>query len=166
MITHIEKLPLNMVGFRASGKITEVDFSEIVMPKVKELIKKTDKLNYMLVLDTSIKNFTAGAWFKDTIMGIKHLTKWNRAAIVSDIGAIRTFTEIFSHFYSSINPGNNWNILQVPTNVADDTPGIKAGKSLNELLLADIPAENKIAMLIYAYGFKKAEAEAMCGVGE
>lgn len=45
----------------------------------------------MLVLDTSIKDFTAGAWFKDAIMGIKHLTKWNRAAIVSDIGAIRTF---------------------------------------------------------------------------
>jgi len=96
MITQIEKLPLNMVGFRASGKITELDFSETVMPKVKELIKKTDKLNYMLVLDTSIKNFTAGAWFKDSIMGVKHLTKWNRAAIVSDIGAIRTFTEIFS----------------------------------------------------------------------
>lgn len=31
MITQIEKLPTNMVGFRASGKISEVDFSETVM---------------------------------------------------------------------------------------------------------------------------------------
>ena len=96
MITQIEKLPSNMVGFRASGNVTEHDFSEIVMPTVKELIKTTDKLNYMLVLDTSLKNFTAGAWFDDAMMGIKYLSKWKRAAIVSDIDAIRTFTEIFS----------------------------------------------------------------------
>ncbi len=29
-------------------------------------------------------------------MGIKHLTRWNRAAIVSDGTAIKVFTDIFS----------------------------------------------------------------------
>ena len=72
------------------------------------------------------------------------------------------FAEIFSHYYLNINPGDNWNILQVPAIVADDITGIKAGVSINQLLLADIPAENKIATLVYAYGFKMAEAEAMC----
>lgn len=96
MIQFIQHLPGNMVGFKATGEITETDFSETVMPKVKELVDKTDILNYMLVLDTSVKNFTAGAWFKDAIMGIKHLTKWNRAAIVTDVEGIRTFTGIFS----------------------------------------------------------------------
>jgi hypothetical protein len=96
MIQQIDNLPANMVGFKATGEVTEADFTDTVMPKVKELIDKTGKLNYMLVLDTSIKNFTAGAWFKDAIMGIRHLTKWNRAAIVTDVNGIRTFTEIFS----------------------------------------------------------------------
>ena len=73
-----------------------------------------------------------------------------------------TFEEIFSHFYTDINPANNWNILPVPSNVADDSAGIKAGTSINQLLLAAIPAANKIAILTYAYGFKQAEAEAMC----
>ena len=73
-----------------------------------------------------------------------------------------TFAAIFSHFYTNINPKNNWNIIQVPANIADDIAGIKAGASINQLLLSDIPAENKIAILIYAYGFKTAEAEAMC----
>jgi len=72
-----------------------------------------------------------------------------------------TFAEIFSHYYTSINPADNWNILQVPANVADDITGIKAGASINQLLLADLPAENKIATLVYAYGFKTAEAEQM-----
>jgi hypothetical protein len=96
MIQQIDHLPANMVGFKATGDVTEADFTGTVMPKVKELIDKTDALNYMLVLDTSIKNFTAGAWFKDAIMGIKHLTKWNRAAIVTDVDGIRVFTGIFS----------------------------------------------------------------------
>ena len=97
MITQIENLPLNIVGFKAVGEITEKDFTETVMPKVKALIDKTDKLNYLLVLDTSLKNFTIGAWMKDAMMGIKHLTKWNRAAIVSDVEAIRNFTNFFSY---------------------------------------------------------------------
>ena len=97
MITQIENLPLNIVGFKAVGEITEKDFTETVMPKVKALIDKTDQLNYLLVLDTSLKNFTIGAWMKDAMMGIKHLTKWNRAAIVSDVEAIRNFTNFFSY---------------------------------------------------------------------
>lgn len=74
-----------------------------------------------------------------------------------------TFADIFIRFYTNINPSGNWNIIQVPATVADDNPGITAGKSLNDLLIADIPAENKVAVLIYAYGFKQAEAEAMVG---
>jgi hypothetical protein len=87
-----------VVGFRATGEVTEKDFTDIVMPKVKELVDRTDKLNYLLVLDTSLKNFTVGAWMKDALMGIKHLLKWNRAAIVTDVESIRTFTDAFSLF--------------------------------------------------------------------
>ena len=67
------------------------------MPKVNELIENTDKLNYLLVLETSVKNFTIGAWMKDVFMGIKHLTKWNRAAIVLDAHGVRSFTNFFSY---------------------------------------------------------------------
>lgn len=80
MIHYLPNLPANIVGFKATGEITEKDFTETVMPKVKALIEKTDTLNYLLVLDTPLKNFTLGACMKDAMMGIKHLTKWNKAA--------------------------------------------------------------------------------------
>lgn len=98
MITEINNLPANTVGFRATGEVTQQDFEQTVMPRVKALIDLTGRLNYMLVLDTSIRNFTMGAWFKDAVMGIKHLSKWHRAAIVTDVEGIRTFTGIFSAF--------------------------------------------------------------------
>ncbi|HVS93970.1 MAG TPA: hypothetical protein VHE59_18170 [Mucilaginibacter sp.] len=70
--------------------------------------------------------------------------------------------EIFGNFYTDVNPSGNWEIVPVPTEVADDITGIKAGASINQLLLSDIPAANKIAILVHAYGFKQTEAEAMC----
>ena len=33
---------------------------------------------------------------EDAVMGVKHLLKWNRAAIVTDVQGIRTFTAVFS----------------------------------------------------------------------
>jgi hypothetical protein len=74
-----------------------------------------------------------------------------------------TLAEIFGNFYQNINPSGNWNIVPVPTEVADDITGIKAGASINQLLASAIPMQNKIATLVYAYGFKQTEAEAMCG---
>ncbi|MBL7829536.1 MAG: STAS/SEC14 domain-containing protein [Saprospiraceae bacterium] len=97
MIEHLENLPLNIVGFKAVGEITEKDFTDTIIPKVKALIDKTDQLNYLLVLETSLKNFTIGAWMKDAMMGLQHLSKWNKAAIVSDVEAIRKFTNLFSY---------------------------------------------------------------------
>lgn len=95
MITTIENLPPNMVGFRAWGAVTKADFKP-VLQQVEALVEKTDKLNYLLVLDTSPKDFTAGAWLQDGLLGIQNLTKWNRAAIVTDSEEVIQFTDVFS----------------------------------------------------------------------
>ncbi|MCO5936146.1 hypothetical protein NAF17_11420 [Mucilaginibacter sp. RB4R14] len=73
-----------------------------------------------------------------------------------------TLEELFGHFYTNINPSANWGIIPVPATVADDVIGIKAGAAINQLLQSAIAVETKIATLVYAYGFKQAEAEAMC----
>lgn len=98
MIYQIIDLPPNMVGFKASWEVTRQDFDEVVIPCVQKHVEKMGQLNYLLVLNTSIKNFTFGAWFKDVLMSLKHLCKWKRAAIVTDSKAIKHFTSIFSFF--------------------------------------------------------------------
>jgi len=95
MIQQIQDLPSNMVGFRSSGEVTKDDF-EIVQKKVAELVEKTGKLNYLLYLDNSPADFTIGAWLQDALLGIKNLTKWNRAAIISDSETVDNFTTVFS----------------------------------------------------------------------
>ena len=72
-----------------------------------------------------------------------------------------TIAELLGNFFQEVNPSDNWAIVPIPAQVADDNAGMVAGNSINDLLLSALPAPNKIAILIYAYGFKPAEAEAM-----
>jgi hypothetical protein len=112
MIQLIDNLPANMVGFRATGEVNKNDFNAVVIPHVKAVVEKTGKLNYLLLLDTSVKNLTFGAWIKDALLGIKNLTKWNRAAIVSDSAMIRKFTDIFSVLIPGEFKGFEYNDLK------------------------------------------------------
>lgn len=95
MIVQIPDLPANMVGFRADGEVTKDDF-EIIKHQVASLVEKTGQLNYLLFLDNSPADFTLGAWMQDALLGINHITKWNRAAIISDSEAVINFTAVFS----------------------------------------------------------------------
>ncbi|MHA3789115.1 SpoIIAA family protein [Flavobacterium hauense] len=95
MIVQIPDLPNNMVGFRADGEVTRDDF-EVVKHQVASLVEKTGQLNYLLFLDNSPADFTLGAWMQDALLGINHITKWNRAAIISDSEAVINFTAVFS----------------------------------------------------------------------
>lgn len=96
MIVKIENTPVNMVGFHAMGEVTKEDFETKVIPEVKALVERTGTLNYLMVIDTTLKSFTVGAWLQDVLLGIKNITKWNRVAILSDVEGVKVFTDIFS----------------------------------------------------------------------
>ncbi|MBL7911532.1 MAG: STAS/SEC14 domain-containing protein [Bacteroidia bacterium] len=96
MMYQILDLPPNMIGFKAEWKVTKKDFEEVVIPCVEKHVEKMGQINYMLVLKTSVRDFTFFAWIKDVLMGLRHITKWNRAAIITDSKLIKFFTMIFS----------------------------------------------------------------------
>lgn len=89
--------PDNVVAFRAVGEITKEDYQNIVEPTVEGLIERIDEINFLLLLDTDLENFTASAWMQDVLMGLKNLVKWNRSAIVTDSDKIISFTNGFSY---------------------------------------------------------------------
>ncbi|SJZ86699.1 STAS/SEC14 domain-containing protein [Sediminibacterium ginsengisoli] len=96
MITRITDVPDNMVAFHAVGKVDAADFETVVVPAVSELVKRTGELNYLMLIDTELSDFTAGAWFQDMLLGITKFTKWKRVAILTDSAAVNKFTDIFS----------------------------------------------------------------------
>ena len=101
MITKIETAPDNVAAFRASGEVKKEDYDTIVIPAVDALVKKQGEINFMLILDTSLSNFSLGAFMKDLGVGLKHFTSWHKMAIISESAAINNFTDFFSY----ISPG-------------------------------------------------------------
>lgn len=90
-------VPDNVAGFRATDKVTKADYENVVIPKIDEHVKQQGKINFMLVLDTKLSNFSLGAILEDLGVGLKHFSKWHKMAIVSESNAINKFTDMFSY---------------------------------------------------------------------
>ena len=95
MIEIIHDLPAHVAGFRATGKITENDYIDIINPLVAKVEKEFGKISYLLVLNTALKNYSIGAWIRDGLLGFKYFTKWKRLAIVTEKKGIKDFTDFF-----------------------------------------------------------------------
>jgi SpoIIAA-like len=101
MLTIIENLPIHVFGIKASGQVTAEDLKKVLLPGLQSLAEKYGEIYYMLVLETKVENFTAGAWFQDMLAGIKHFSQWKKIAIVTDQKAVANFTDGFHY----ITPG-------------------------------------------------------------
>lgn len=88
--------PYNVAAFKAMGTVNKADYEAIVLPHTEKRLDDTGEINFLLWLDTDLGNFTLGAWLQDILLGLKHLTEWRRAAIVTDSEAIIKFTNGFS----------------------------------------------------------------------
>jgi hypothetical protein len=109
--------PDNVTAFRAIGEITQDDYKTVVIPAVEKLIDRIDEINFLFLIDTEIKNFTAAAWMEDAMLGLKNLSKWNRTAIVTDSENVVYLTKAFSYIVpgefrgykkSEFNKALNW----------------------------------------------------------
>lgn len=103
MLSLIKDLPSHVTGVRATGKVTKYDFEQVLIPAIDDLVKRTGKINYLLLLETDVSNFTLGAWIDDAKIGLKHFTQWNKIAVVTDQKAVEKFSDIFGY----IVPGDS-----------------------------------------------------------
>ena len=93
----IIKAPRNVAAFRASGEVTAEDYRTVLVPAVTKLADEINEINFLFLIDTELKNFTASAWMQDVLLGLKQIGKWNRAAIVTDNENAISFTDGFSY---------------------------------------------------------------------
>jgi hypothetical protein len=96
MLTEIIGLPENVFGIKATGEVTSDDLKQVLLPGLEKLTNQFDEIRYLLVLETDIKNFTAGAWIQDAKAGLQNFTKWKKIAVVSHEKGVEWFTDIFT----------------------------------------------------------------------
>jgi hypothetical protein len=95
MIERMEDLPGGVLGFSAKGEVTKHDYEEVIIPAVEGALTKSRKLRFIYVLGEDFTGFQAAAVWEDAKIGLKHLTSWERVAVVTDVEWIRVAMKAF-----------------------------------------------------------------------
>jgi SpoIIAA-like len=97
VLERIVDLPDNVLGFKASGELTGDDYRRVLVPAVEEALARQDKLRLLYVLGDEVTGFSAGASWQDTKLGLGHINKWEKVAVVSDKEWLRHSVSIFGY---------------------------------------------------------------------
>ena len=95
MIEIIEGFPDNVVGILAKGEVTRKDYLEVVIPAVDKALKRNAKLRLYYDLGSQFTGIDFGAEWEDFKIGIEHLSRWERVAVVTDVAWIRHAVNAF-----------------------------------------------------------------------
>jgi hypothetical protein len=97
LLERITDLPDTVLGFKASGELTGDDYRSVLVPAVEEALATREKLRLLYVIGNEVTGFSAGAAWEDTKVGLAHVTKWEKVAVVSDKEWLRHSVNIFGY---------------------------------------------------------------------
>ena len=95
MLEPMENLPGNVVGFTARGRVTGEDYERVLIPIVEKKLEEHSKIRLIYHLDEGVTGMDAAAMWDDAKVGVRHISSWERIAIVSDIDWIRNAVRLF-----------------------------------------------------------------------
>jgi SpoIIAA-like len=94
VLNAIDQLPAGVIGFEAKGKLAASDYSDVLSPAIQEVIDRGDDVRIVLVFE-KFDGLSGGAIWQDMKMGVGHLTRWKRIALVTDVEWMIHLTSLF-----------------------------------------------------------------------
>jgi SpoIIAA-like len=95
MIENIEGFPDNVVALAAKGQVTKKDYQQVVIPLVDSALKRHARIRLYYEIGSQFSGFDPGAMWEDLKVGVEHLTRWERMALVTDVDWIRHVVNAF-----------------------------------------------------------------------
>src|SRR5262245_30897786 len=87
----MQGLPEGVVGVEADGDVTAADYENVLVPAVEaaRAASADGKVRLLYVFGREFPDYTAGAAWADTKLGLGHVRSWERIAIFSDADWLR-----------------------------------------------------------------------------
>jgi hypothetical protein len=95
MIEQLPSLPAGVLGFRMSGQVTAQDYENVMVPDIEAAFALNKKLRLVIHIDDEFTAFAPGAMWDDVKLGFRHISGWERTALVTDVGWIRAMSSVF-----------------------------------------------------------------------
>jgi len=96
VIEAIAGAPDGVLAFRAIGTVEASDYEDVLKPAVEAAIEEQGSVRLVYELGTAYDGYSAGGAWEDLKLGVPHLTKWKRCAVVTDHRLIADALRAFS----------------------------------------------------------------------
>jgi SpoIIAA-like len=96
MIESLSGFPANIVALACHGHVTRKDYDTVLVPIVEKALKQHDKIRLYYQIGGDFEAIDPGAVWEDFKVGVEHLTRWERIAVVTDIAWIRHTMQAFT----------------------------------------------------------------------
>jgi hypothetical protein len=97
MMTIIDGLPAQVLGVRASGKVTHSDYQKILIQNAEAMIAN-GPINLLYVIGKDFTGYELGALRDDGAFGIRYWRDFRRIAVVGDNAWVRATVTLFKPF--------------------------------------------------------------------
>ena len=98
MIKLLTGFPENVVACSGEGHVTRKDYQEVLIPSVDAALSRFPKIRVYYELGPAFSAFDASAAWEDFKVGVEHLSRWERMAVVTDVAWIRFALSAFRVF--------------------------------------------------------------------
>jgi hypothetical protein len=102
MLYIMANMPDHVVAVEAVGKVTGEDYERVLVPAIDDRLKGHQKISLLYHVGPDFSGLTAGAMWDDAKVGMRHITAFEKVAVVSDIDWIVGAVKIFSFVIPAI----------------------------------------------------------------
>jgi hypothetical protein len=96
MIEHLSNFPDDVLAFVCTGRVTKADYDSVLVPAVVKALEKQKKIRLYYETSADFSGIDPGAMWEDFKVGVEHLTRWERIAVVTDVEWIKQTMRFFS----------------------------------------------------------------------
>ena len=89
MIEALKGFPTKVLAFACKGHVTKRDYETVLIPAVEEALKQAGKIRLYYQIDPDFSGIEPGAMWDDFKVGMEHVLRWERIAVVTDVEWIR-----------------------------------------------------------------------------
>lgn len=92
----LDNFPDNVLAFVCRGLVTKADYDSVLVPAVSKALESQKDVRLYYETAADFAGFEVGAMWEDLKLGMVHLPRWERIAVVTDIEWIKHTVRLFS----------------------------------------------------------------------
>jgi SpoIIAA-like len=85
----------NVLAVACEGQVTRKDYEDVLIPAAALALERHPKVRVYYEITPEFAGIDAGAVWEDFRIGMGHLSRWERIAVVTDVGWIRQAVNAF-----------------------------------------------------------------------